>query len=284
MDLRMLIPTLMGIAIACPALQAPALRSMDENILREYAGAYQWDHDGFVYLQMWSELTGRNQLVAFNESGEVRVLYPTGRDRFFVGPGAAIPSAIESRIEFQRDVNGKITSVAWQREGAPQHKARRVETEKREDVRFSNGDTHLAGTLISPNTGGKHPAIILVHASGAEDREYLLPFARFLIRRGMAVLGYDKRGVGGSTGDWKIASYEDLAGDVGAAFEYLQSRSDIDHSAIGLLGWSQAGWIMPLVATRAKDIAFLISVSGPGILTSETTIDEAQNEMTASGM
>src|SRR5205823_12943146 len=56
------------------------------------------------------------------------------------------------------------------------------------------------------------------------------------------------------------------------------------HSAIGLLGWSQAGWIMPLVATRAKDIAFLISVSGAGIPTSETTIDEAQNEMTASGM
>ncbi len=280
----MIIPTLLAIAIACPALQAPAVRYMDEKILREYAGAYQWDHDAFMYLQMWSELTGRNQLVAFNESGEVRVLYPTDRDCFFAGPGAAVPSAIESRIEFQRDVSGKINALAWQREGAPQHIARRVETEKREDVRFSNGDIHLAGTLISPNTGGKHPAIILVHASGAEDREYLLPFAHFLIRRGMAVLGYDKRGVGGSMGDWKTASYEDLAGDVVAAFQYLQSRSDIDHSAIGLLGWSQAGWVMPLAASHAKGLAFLISVSGAGIPTAETTIDEAQNEMTARGM
>jgi fermentation-respiration switch protein FrsA (DUF1100 family) len=75
-----------------------------------------------------------------------------------------------------------------------------VEIEKREDLTFSNGGIRLAGTLISPTTAGKHPAIILVDGSGAEDREYMLPFARFLIRHGVAVLGYDKRGVGGSKG------------------------------------------------------------------------------------
>ena len=141
--------------------------------------------------------------------------------------------------------------------GAAPRIARRVEIEKREDVRFSNGDIQLAGTLIAPTTGAKHPAIILVHGSGAEDREYMLPFARFLVRHGIAVLGYDKRGVGGSTGDWNTASFDDLAGDVVAAFEYLKTRTDIDRAQIGLLGWSQAGWIMPLAAVRAKDIAFL---------------------------
>ena len=123
-----------------------------------------------------------------------------------------------------------------------------------------------------------------MHGSGAEDREYMLPLARFLIRHGIAVLGYDKRGVGGSTGDWNTASFDDLAGDVVAAFEYLKTRSDIDRTQIGLLGWSQAGWIMPLAAVRAKDIAFLISVSGAGVPAAETTIDQAQNEMTARGM
>jgi pimeloyl-ACP methyl ester carboxylesterase len=155
---------------------------------------------------------------------------------------------------------------------------------RREDVRFSNGEIRLAGTLISPATDGKHPAIILVHGSGAENREYLLPFARFLIRHGMAVLGYDKRGVGGSTGDWNTASIEDLAGDVVAAFEYLKTRRDIDRTQIGVLGVSQAGWVMPLAAVRAKDMAFLISVSGAGVPASQTTIDQAQNEMTATGM
>jgi pimeloyl-ACP methyl ester carboxylesterase len=100
----------------------------------------------------------------------------------------------------------------------------------------------------------------------------------------MAVLGYDKRGVGGSSGDWRTASFEDLARDVVAAVEYLKTRSDVDSTQIGLLGWSQAGWTMPLAAVRARDIAFLISVSGAGIPAAETTIDQARNEMAARGM
>lgn len=275
---------ILGLVVARSALQAPAVRSVQENVLREYAGVYQWEPDAFVYLQLWSEFSRTNQLVAFDESGEVRTLYPTDGDRFFAGPGAAVPSSIESRVEFQRDANGNITSLTWQREGSSARTARRAEIEKREDVRFSNGGIHLAGTLISPNTVGKHPAIILVHASGAEDREYLLPLARFLIRHGIAILGYDKRGVGDSTGDWNTASFDELAGDTVAAFEYLKTRSDIDRAQIGLLGWSQAGWIMPLAAVRAKDMAFLISVSGAAVPGAETTIDQTHNELTARGM
>jgi len=196
----------------------------------------------------------------------------------------AVSTSVESRSEFQRDGTGKITSLTWQRDGAALRTARRVEIEKHEDVRFSSGDVTLTGTLISPASGGKHPAIVLVHGSGAENREYMLPFARFLIRRGMVVLGYDKRGVGGSTGDWNTASFDDLAGDVVAAFEYLKTRSDIDPTQIGLLGISQAGWIMPLAAVRAKDAAFLISISGAGVPPAETTIDQARNEMTMTSM
>jgi uncharacterized protein len=112
----------------------------------------------------------------------------------------------------------------------------------------------------------------------------MLPYARFLVRHGMAVLGYDKRGVGGSTGDWNTASLDDLAGDAVAAFEYLKTRTDVDHGQVGLLGVSQAGWIMPLAAVRAKDLAFLISVSGAGVPVAETTIDQTRNELTARGM
>ena len=264
--------------------QTPAVRSVDERILRGYAGVYQWEPNAFLYIQMWSEFTGKNQLVAFDESGEVRTLYPIDDDRFFAGPGAAVPTAIESRIDFQRNSQGNLISLTWRKGDASPRTARRVEIEKREDVAFSNGGIRLAGTLISPATLGKHSAIILVHGSGAEDREYMLPFARFLIRHGVAVLGYDKRGVGGSTGDWNTASFADLAGDVVAAFEYLKTRDDIDRRQIGVLGVSQAGWVMPLAAIRAKDIAFLISVSGAGVSPAETTIDEAEREMAASGL
>jgi uncharacterized protein len=266
------------------APQAPAVRSVDERILRGYAGVYQWEPNAFLYIQMWSEFTGKNQLVAFDESGEVRTLYPIEDDRFFAGPGAAVPTSIESRIDFQRNGQGKLISLTWRKGDASPRTARRVDIEKREDVAFSSGGIRLAGTLISPATAGRHAALILVHGSGAEDREYMLPFARFLIRHGVAVLGYDKRGVGGSTGDWNTASFDDLASDVVAAFEYLKTRRDIERGQIGLLGVSQAGWVMPVAAVRAKDIAFLISVSGAGVSPAETTIDEAERKMAAGGL
>ncbi|MEO7193117.1 MAG: alpha/beta fold hydrolase [Vicinamibacterales bacterium] len=274
----------LGAVITGMALQVPPVRPVKEDALREYAGTYQWEPNSYLYLQMWAELSGTSQLVAFDESGEIRTLYPTDADRFFAGPGAAVLTSTESRVEFQRDATGAIAALTWQRDGAAARLARRVAIERREEVQFSNGPVRLAGTLISPTTDRKHPAIVLVHGSGPASREQVFPLAGFLVRHGIAVFGYDKRGTGGSTGDWNTASFEELSGDVVAAFEYLKTRSDVDRTQIGLFGWSQAGWVMPIAAVRAKDIAFLISISGPGVPAAETTLDQAHNEMTARGM
>ena len=100
--------------------QTPAIRAVDEAALREYAGVYQWGANAFVYLQLWNEFTGFDkpgQLVAFDESGEIRVLYPTGRDEFFTGSAIAVPTEIESRLGLQRDASGTITSLTRHREG-----------------------------------------------------------------------------------------------------------------------------------------------------------------------
>jgi uncharacterized protein len=286
--LRRAIATVVAIllGVTVESFQTPPIRAVAASLLREYTGVYEWAPDSFVYLQMWEELTGfgKPALVAFDQSGWVRLLYPVDQDRFFAGPAAAVSTAVESRIAFQRDRAGAIVSLSWQRGDGEARIARRVDVETHEDVAFANRDIRLAGTLISPKRPGKHPAIILVHGSGPENREFILPLARFLIRRGIAVFGYDKRGVGGSTGDWQTASFEDLAGDVVAAFKYLRSRRDIDAKQIGLLGISQAGWIMPIAAVNAPDIAFVISVSGAGVPADETALDHARNEMTASGM
>ena len=281
-----LVAVCLGGLIQISARQTPVVRPVDERTLREYTGVYQWGREAFVYLQLWDEFSGFGtpQLVAFDESGDVRTLYPIDGDTFFAGPGAAMSGSIESRIAFQRDRAGQIVSLAWQRDGAALRTATRVEIEQWEDVRFTNQEVQLTGTLIAPSTRGAHPAIVLVHGSGAENRAYMLPWARFLIRHGIAVLGYDKRGVGGSTGDWNAATYEELAGDALAAVEYLKTRRDIDSGQIGLLGISQAGWIMPLAAVRSRDVAFLISISGAGVTPAETAIDQARNEMTMTGM
>ena len=179
---------------------------------------------------------------------------------------------------------GHVVSLGWRRAEAPARVARLAAIEKQEDVRFPSGSVQLAGTLTAPRSAGRHPAIILVHGSGAESRDDLLPYAHFLVRHGVAVLGYDKRGVGASTGDWNAATLDDLADDTVAAFDYLKARPEINSRQIGLLGISQAGWIMPIAGVRAKDVAFIINISGAGVPVWETTLDQTRNEMTMTGM
>jgi hypothetical protein len=263
------------------ARQTPIVQPVDEKTLREYTGIYQWGRDAFLYLQMWDEFSGfgKPQLVAFDESGDVRTLYPSGSNQFFAGPGAALSASMESRIAFQRNSASQIVSLTWQRDDAAPRTAKRVEIETREDVRFTNRDVQLTGTLITPSVGGRHPAIVLVHGSGAENRAYMLPWARFLVRHGVAVLGYDKRGVGDSTGDWNAATYEDLAADAVAAVEYLKTRRDTAilskrswdmmprvTSSYGVLNrraaMIRAAWIQPMPRSnliRSRD-AVLISI------------------------
>ena len=268
-----------------PGAQEADRTAPDTSRLRDYAGAYKWDDgDSYLYLQPWAELTGATQLVAFDENGDTRALFPSHTDAFVAGAAIGIAKPIESRVEFQRDASGRVSTLVWRKAGARDRVARRADVERIEDVHFANGAIRLAGRIFRPNTSAKVPAVILVHGSGPLDREYMLPLARFLVRRGIAVLGYDKRGVGGSAGDWRTASFDDLARDVVAAFEYLKTRPDVNPARIGLLGASQAGWIMPIAATRATDIAFMVSVAGAGIPAAETTIDQARNEMTARGM
>src|SRR3989339_826402 len=130
---------LLGSVFGLPALQTPNVRTIDEQDLREYAGVYRWDPNAFVYLQMWNEFSGFTNpglLTAFDESGEVRTLYPTDRDLFFVGPGAADSSSVESRVEFQRDGARRIVALTWMREGGIPRTAQRIQIEKHEDVRF----------------------------------------------------------------------------------------------------------------------------------------------------
>ena len=73
---------------------------------------------------------------------------------------------------------------------------------------------------------------------------------------GIAVLIFDRRGSGASQGDFQTADFEDLAGDVIAAVDYLQSRPDIDKSKIGLHGTSQDAWIAPIAAEHKQGIPY----------------------------
>lgn len=145
--------------------------------------------------------------------------------------------------------------------------ARPQDTARTDDVHFSNGGLTLAGRLYLPSGAGPFPALVFTHGSGDSGRDNLRhqEEATYLANSGIACLLFDKRGYGGSTGDWHSATFEDLAADAVAAVRYLESRHEIDSRSIGLRGASQSGWILPIAASRSPDVGFLVLISPPGV-------------------
>ncbi|MFH2037112.1 MAG: alpha/beta fold hydrolase [Candidatus Zixiibacteriota bacterium] len=142
-----------------------------------------------------------------------------------------------------------------------------------EEVTYINpvDNNRLAGTLTIPKGDGPFPAVILITGSGAQDRDEMIfnhrPFwviADYLTKRGIAVLRYDDRGVGGSTGDLMNATTKDFADDARAGIDYLKSRDDINIGKIGILGHSEGAIIAPMLASQANDIDFIVMLSGTG--------------------
>ena len=143
-----------------------------------------------------------------------------------------------------------------------------------EDVTFNNAKAgiSLAGTLTLPTKEGKFPVVILITGSGPQNRDEeilghkpFLVIADYLTRNGIGVLRYDDRGVGESTGDFKSATSADFATDVESAIAYLKTRKDINKKKIGLVGHSEGGLIAPMVASRSKDVSYIVLLAGPGI-------------------
>jgi hypothetical protein len=144
----------------------------------------------------------------------------------------------------------------------------------RREIHFNNFAAHnqLSGTLTQPTGDGPFPAIVLVSGTGHNTRDedvwghkVFLVLADALNRKGFAVLRYDKRGVGGSSGNYDPATTADFASDAGAAVAWLKTQAQIDASRIGVLGHSEGGIIAPAVAAEDKSVAFVIMIAGPCI-------------------
>lgn len=176
-----------------------------------------------------------------------------------------------------REGDGKGTFLLRRTEAKPP-------TFKQEEINFRNGDVTLSGTLLLPLTKEPHPAIVFLHGAGSEGRFASRFLAEHFASRGIVALIYDKRGVGKSTGDWKTSDFNDLAGDGIAAVQLLRQRREINPTRIGVYGHSQGGMIAPLVASRSKDVAFVISGAGSAVPLYEAEVNSITNQVRAKGI
>lgn len=159
------------------------------------------------------------------------------------------------------------------------------------EVTFPNKEAgiSLSGTLTLPEKTGKYSAVILITGSGAQDRnEEILghkPFliiADYLTRNGIAVLRFDDRGFGKSTGSFANATTFDFAKDVESAFAFLSKQKEIDKKKIGLIGHSEGGLIAPIVASKNKKIDFIVLLAAPALRGDKLLL--LQQEMIAKSM
>ena len=162
-----------------------------------------------------------------------------------------------------------------------------------EDVIYHNRNKSVqyGATLTTPKGTGPFPAIILITGSGQQNRDEELfghkPFAvlaDYLTKKGYAVLRVDDRGVGQTTGDAKAATSKDFATDVNAGIDYLKGRKEVDKTKLGLLGHSEGGMIAQLVAAERTDIAYLISMAGPGQKITDLMVDQNRAVLQSSGL
>lgn len=143
---------------------------------------------------------------------------------------------------------------------------------REEEVTFANGPITLAGTLTIPEGQGPFPAFVMVTGSGLQNRdEELFGFkvfgviADYFTRRGVAVLRYDDRGMGGSTGSIGRATTADFATDALAGLALLAGRPEIDHAHLGVFGHSEGADVAAIAAARSPNVSFIVMMAGTAL-------------------
>jgi len=156
-----------------------------------------------------------------------------------------------------------------------------------ESVAFESADgTRLVGTLLKPAEEGVFPVVVVLHGSGPENiygPSYRV-LTNTILRAGLAVLLYDKRGVGDSGGEFEKALYSDFVADAAAAVEFLAGREDLDAERIGLFGNSESGWFTPEIAHVTGQVAFVFNRAGAPLSWRDTVLWEVRSDLMTAGV
>ncbi|MDQ2764617.1 MAG: alpha/beta fold hydrolase, partial [Pseudomonadota bacterium] len=159
------------------------------------------------------------------------------------------------------------------------------------NVSVPSGAATLAGTLTLPKGEGPFPAVVMIAGSGPQNRDETVEGHRIffviadrLTRRGIAVLRYDKRGVGKSTGSFSTATQRDFTADATTALQWIRQQPRIDAARVGLLGHSEGAEIAPAVADADRHVAFTVLLSAPAETGIETIVSQANAIALANGV
>jgi len=218
-------------------------------------------------------------------TGRQGAMWPVGEGRFIGGPAHGTSYPIAADVAFTLDADSVAASLTWSPLHGSSASAPRIRLYDEQEVTFRSDTVTLAGTLFLPRTPGPHPGVVLVHGSNVQSRFGQRGVYRFhadhFARRGIAVLAYDKRGIGGSGGN---SDDPGLERDALAALRVLGARPEVDPARVGLWGLSQGAWLVGQAAAEAPDeVAFIIPVGGGALHPHLQEISRTAMQMRADG-
>ncbi len=144
----------------------------------------------------------------------------------------------------------------------------------------ANGGVNLAGEFVARADAKCKGVVVIVHGSNDSPRNVYGPWGSYLAARGWTVAVYDKRGSGKSTGDWRKGGFTELAADARAVASFARRKLDLGAKPLGMLGISQAGWVMPLAA-QGGGFDFIVSLAGAAVTPAQQTLELVEGQLKA---
>ena len=140
----------------------------------------------------------------------------------------------------------------------------------------------LAAELVSPDGGGPHPVMVLLHGAGEGTRDFYRAHASAFVEAGVAALIFDRRGEGESTGERDMNLYL-LARDAAAMIAAVRRESLIDSKRAGLWGYSNGAWVATLAAAEC-DPACLVLAGAAGVSPAESEVFRRTEDVRRQGI
>jgi uncharacterized protein len=274
---------LLTLSAAPLAAQIPDTTYLSAARADALTGLYVLDDGRVIHvLDLRDQLGGRPALsLTEYASGRVRALYPVDEREFEAGNAWFRRDSIEYRVRFDESARPAL-GLTWIENGQTTAGRRGPLVEREVTVR--SGDLTLTGSLVLPPGPGPHPAVVMVPGSGPLTRRTPRLWGDVIAYHGVAILAMDKRGTGGSEGNWNGLGHADWALDVEAQLDFLLAQPEIDPTRIGLIGGSEAGFVVPVVAAHRPEVRFLVCRVCSALPHPEVVLDMERNSLTRGGM
>lgn len=233
----------------------------DPEEFAAWCGWYEGGGDTLLLTQFPEAYFGDPMCLA-GQGDTVMRAYPAGRGQLVRADGTWIELAGEP---------GQRRLLLRPSSGDPAVLPRSGRWEEHE-VGFATADATLSGTLIVPAGPGPHPAAVVAHGAAGGQRDLCRLLAAPMLEAGVAALIYDKRGHGRSGGRAEPTIF-DQADAVCAGLGLLARTPGIDPARIGLLGFSNGMWAVPMAAARHPGaVAFVAGAGSPGVSMAESEV------------